>query len=142
MKNVLQSFNGLLGVFGRILLSATFVAALVGHTTPGIKRLSQSIFLNGMLSSQWAIITTATLLLLGVVSVVLGYRARIGASLLLAFLLLATYSFHGFTFWKVVIAQAQPDQRLYLMMSLALMGAMLFIIANGAGQMSLDGERR
>jgi putative oxidoreductase len=74
--------------------------------------------------------------------VVVGYKARFGALALLMFLVLTTYLFHGFTFWNVVNTQARHDHIIFLVMNLSLMGAMLLIVVNGAGQMSLDGKRR
>jgi uncharacterized membrane protein YphA (DoxX/SURF4 family) len=61
---------------------------------------------------------------------------------LLVFLVLTTYLFHGFTFWNVVSNQARHDHIVYLVTNLSIMGAMLFIVVNGAGQMSLDGKGR
>ena len=81
------------------------------------------------------------LLVVGSLSVVVGYKARFGASVLLVFLALTTYCFHGFTFWNVVNPHARHEHILFLMTNLSIMGAMLFIVANGAGQMSLDGRR-
>jgi putative oxidoreductase len=78
----------------------------------------------------------------GCLSIVVGYKARFGALLLLMFLILATYSFHGIGFWTLVSTEARRDQVVYLMTNLSLMGAMLFIIANGSGRMSLDAKRR
>jgi putative oxidoreductase len=78
-------------------------------------------------------------LLVGGASVVLGLYARFGALLLLVFLVLATYYFHGF--WRLEDAQAQQEQTIQFMKNLSMMGAMLFIIANGPGAWSLDARR-
>jgi putative oxidoreductase len=74
-------------------------------------------------------------LIAGSVSVILGYKARIGALLLLTFLVLASYYFHAF--WNLE-GQAQQEQMIQFMKNLSMMGAMLFIVANGSGPMSLD----
>jgi putative oxidoreductase len=58
---------------------------------------------------------------------------------LLVFLVLATYYFHDF--WTLSDPQAKQEQMILLMKNLGLMGAMLLIIANGTGPMSLDGRR-
>jgi putative oxidoreductase len=63
------------------------------------------------------------------------YKARIGAVLLLTFLALASYYFHPF--WKLE-GQAQQEQMIHFMKNLSMMGAMLFIVANGSGPMSVD----
>jgi len=71
-----------------------------------------------------------------------GYKARFGALALLVFLVLTAYCFQGFTFWSVVNAHARHEHIIYLAMNLSVMGAMLFIVANGVGRMSLDGKGR
>jgi putative oxidoreductase len=78
-------------------------------------------------------------LLVGSVSVILGFKARFGATLLLVFLALATYYFHDF--WTFDDPQARQMQTIQFMKNLGLMGAMLFIMANGAGVMSVDAAR-
>ena len=55
--------------------------------------------------------------------------------MLLVFLVLATYFFHGF--WRLE-GQEQQMQTIQFMKNLSMAGAMLFILANGSGPMSLD----
>jgi putative oxidoreductase len=69
------------------------------------------------------------------VSVIIGFRARLGATLLLTFLVLASYYFHPF--WKFE-GQTQQDPMIHFMKNLSMMGAMLFVMANGSGPMSVD----
>ena len=57
-------------------------------------------------------------------------KARLGATLLLVFLLLATYYFHDF--WTYSGAEKQ-NQMIQFMKNLALMGAMLIVIAGFPG---------
>ena len=92
-------------------------------------------------------------LIAGSLSVIFGFKARIGAALLLTFLLLATWFFHDFwtwpseTMWVLstndsVSMPVQQVEVISFMKNLALTGAMLFIIANGPGAWSLDARRR
>ncbi len=74
-------------------------------------------------------------LIIGASSVVLGYKIHIGASLLLIFLILATYFFHDFWTFE---GQEQQMQMIQFMKNLALMGVMVFFIANGPGAGSFD----
>jgi putative oxidoreductase len=74
-------------------------------------------------------------LILGGLLVLVGYKARFGALLLLIFLGLATYYFHNF--WDMT-GDARTQQMIEFMKNLSMMGAMLFIMANGAGPWSLD----
>ena len=109
---------------------------------PNASNLAQLLASKGTLGSAFALAVAVSLLVVGCLSIIIGYRARYGASLLLLFLVLGIYCFHGIGFWSLVSTQARQDQIVYLMTNLSLMGAMLFIIANGAGTMSLDAKRR
>ena len=77
-------------------------------------------------------------LIAGSLSVIAGYKAKIGAGLLLVFLVLATYFFHDF--WSFEDAAEKQQQMIQFMKNLALMGAMVHLIANGPGPMSLDAK--
>jgi len=57
--------------------------------------------------------------------------------LLLVFLVLATYFFHNF--WKLT-GKEQQEQMIEFLKNLGLMGAMLLVIANGPGPLSLDSK--
>src|SRR5206468_5676292 len=84
---------------------------------------------------QFLLVGAIVFLIVGSVSVIVGYKARIGAALLLTFLVLSTYYFHAF--WNLE-GKAQQEQMIQFMKNLSMMGAMLFIVANGSGPMSLD----
>lgn len=138
MKNTL----GIIGVLGRILLCAVFVAAIAGYAVPDVRSVAALVAAKGLVGPTWALVGAVAILGFGSLSVVLGYKARMGASLLLLFLVTVTYYFHGFNLWALVSAQARQEQVLYLVTNLSMIGAMLLIIANGTGQMSLDAKRR
>ena len=142
MRKSMGIVGGVLGVLGRILLCTVFLAAAVGYTAPDVQTLAQTIAAKATVAPTWVLIGAIIVLAIGSVSVVVGYKARFGALALLMFLVLTTYLFHGFTFWNVVNTQARHDHIIYLVMNLSIMGAMLLIVVNGAGQMSLDGKRR
>ena len=133
---------GVVAVLARVLLCAVFLATALGYSVPDLNTLAQLIAVKTTLAPTWVWTGTIVLLVAGSLSVVAGYKARAGALVLLAFLLLTTYFFQGFTFWNVVNVQARHDHIAHLVVNLSIMGAMLFIIVNGAGQMSLDAARR
>ncbi len=138
----MKKMLALLGVLGRILLCAVFVAALTGYAVPDVRSFASLVSAQGMVNPTWALIGAAAVLGVGSLSIIVGYKARFGASLLLGFLVLATYYLHGFNFWTVVNAQARQEHVVQLTTNLSMIGAVLLIIANGTGQMSLDGKRR
>jgi putative oxidoreductase len=89
----------------------------------------------GVPMPQVALAGAIVFLIVGSLSVIAGFKVRFGAALLLVFLVLATYFFHDF--WKFE-GQEQQMQMIQFMKNLSLMGTMVFLMANGAGAMSLD----
>jgi putative oxidoreductase len=132
MSHVLQ---GLLAVLGRLLLCTIFLMSAVGNKIPHFNDVAKIMESVGIPAPQLMLVGAIVFLTAGSVSVIIGYHARIGAVLLLTFLVLASYYFHPF--WKLE-GQAQQEQMIQFMKNLSMMGAMVFIIGNGAGPMSVD----
>jgi putative oxidoreductase len=132
MSGVLR---GLLTVLGRLLLCAIFLLSAVGNKIPHFSDVAKVMESAGVPAPQLLLVGAIVFLVAGSLSVIVGYKARIGAVLLLTFLVLASYYFHPF--WKLQ-GQAQQEQMIQFMKNLSMMGAMLFIMANGSGPMSLD----
>ena len=130
-----QVLRGPLTVLGRLLLCTIFLLAAVGNKVPHFSDVANVMESVGVPAPQFMLAGAIVFLLAGSLSVIAGYKARIGAVLLLAFLALASYYFHPF--WKLE-GQAQQEQMVHFMKNLSMMGAMLFIVANGSGPMSLD----
>lgn len=68
--------------------------------------------------------------LTGGISLILGYKAQIGAILLLLFLIPATVVFHN--------PIADPTQMIQFLKNLAIMGGLLMVAAFGSGPVSID----
>ena len=130
-----QVFRGPFTVLGRLLLCTIFLLAAVGNKIPHFSDVVKVMESVGVPAPQFMLAGAIVFLLAGSLSVIAGYQARIGAVLLLTFLVLASYYFHPF--WKLE-GQAQQEQMIHFMKNLSMMGAMLFIVANGSGPMSLD----
>ena len=130
-----QVLRGPLTILGRLLLCTIFLLAAVGNKIlhfSDVARIMESV---GIPAPQFLLVGAIVFLLVGSVSVIVGYKARVGAALLLTFLVLASYYFHPF--WKLE-GQAQQEQMIHFMKNLSMIGAMLFVLANGSGPMSLD----
>jgi putative oxidoreductase len=134
-----RTFQGIVAVLGRVLLCTIFFTAAVGNKIPHFQAVAGLMAQKGVPAPQVMLAGAIVFLIAGSLSVVLGYKARIGAFLLLVFLVLATYYFHNF--WALNDPQARQEQTIQFMKNLGLMGAMLLVIANGTGPMSLDGRR-
>jgi putative oxidoreductase len=129
------ALRGPLTVLGRLLLCTIFLMAAVGNTIPHFCDVAQVTGSVGVPAPHFLLAGAIVFLVVGSLSVILGYKARIGAVLLLTFLVLASYYFHQF--WRVE-RWAQQEQMIQFMKNLSMMGAMLFVVANGAGPISLD----
>ena len=130
-----QVLRGPLTVLGRLLLCTIFLMAAVGNKIPHFSDVAQVMGSVGVPAPRFLLAGAIVFLIVGSLSVIAGYKARIGAVLLLTFLVLASYYFHPF--WNLE-GQAQQEQMIHFMKNLSMMGAMLFIVANGSGPMSLD----
>ena len=105
MRNAREALIGIVSVLGRILLCAVFVAALTGYAAPNVHNVASLLAARGLVAPTWALVGGVLLLVIGSLSIIVGYKPRLGASLLLAFLLLTTFYFHGFGFWTVVVGR-------------------------------------
>lgn len=128
--------QGSVTVLGRLMLSTIFLMSAVGNKIPKFHDVAGYMASEGVPSPRFMLVGAIVFLIAGSLSVILGFKARWGAGLLLIFLVLATYFFHDF--WTFEDAQEQQQQMISFMKNLALMGAMLLVIANGSGPMSLD----
>lgn len=125
-----------LNILGRFFLIIIFLMSAVGNKIPNFGSTAEYMASEGVPVPMFLLAGAIVFLITGSLSILVGYKARIGASLLLVFLILATYWFHDF--WTVEDAGAKQMQTIAFMKNLALMGAMLMIIARGGGMPSFD----
>jgi putative oxidoreductase len=139
MKTVL---HGLVNVLGRVMISTIFLMSAIGNKIPKFDDVAALMKTQGIPQPQVMLAGAIVFLIAGSLSIILGYRARIGAALLFVFLVLATYYFHDF--WNVtgpLKQQLKQEQIIQFMKNLSLMGTMLLVMANGSGAMSLDSSK-
>ncbi len=131
--------RGIVSVLGRVCLCAIFFMSAVGNKIPNFNATAELMAGRGIPAPRFLLAGAIAFLIAGSISLVAGLWPRVGASLLLIFLVLATYYFHNF--WAVEGAERQ-EQMIAFMKNLSLMGAMLMVIANGAGAWSLADRGR
>ena len=132
-----ETLKAPLTVAGRVMLATIFLMSALGNKIPNFSGTVEYMTANGVPAPNIMLAGAIVFLLAGGISVVLGFKARIGASLLAVFLILATYYFHDF--WTYAPdSQDFQMQMIQFMKNLGLMGAMLMIVANGPGPGSLD----
>lgn len=119
-------------LIGRIFVSLIFIIA-------AIQKIMQYHAMAGMLeqmgvpSSQWLLILAIIFELGGGLLVFFGWFARFGAILLFVFVVVATFLFHSFWAFQ---GGAMINQVHYFFKSLSICGALLYIMAFGAGNYS------
>lgn len=126
---------GIFSLLGRVMIATIFLMSAVGNKIPKFNDVAGYMASEGVPQPQIALAGAILFLIVGSLSVIAGFQIRFGAALLLVFLVLATYYFHDF--WNME-GQEQQMQMIQALKNLSLMGTMLFLMANGAGGMSLD----
>ncbi len=76
---------------------------------------------------------------IGALSILLGYHARIGAWLIVLFLIPVTLKMHNF--WAVTDPMMKQMQTAHFFKNISMLGAALLITQFGSGPMSLDSRR-
>ena len=122
-------------LMGRLMIATIFLMSAVGNKIPKFNDVAGYMASEGVPLPQLALVGAIVFLIVGSLSVIAGFKIRLGAALLLMFLVLATYFYHDF--WNFE-GQEQQMQMIQFMKNLSLMGTMVFLVANGAGGMSLD----
>jgi len=127
--------RGILTFLGRIAIVAIFILS-AGNNIPNFNQVVGVMRANNVPYPEFLLPGAIVFLIVGGISILVGYKARFGALLLLIFLGLATYYFHNF--WDKIDPQEKQLQMIDFMKNMSLMGTMLFIMANGAGPFSMD----
>ncbi len=124
-----------LSLAGRIMIVTIFLMSAVGNKIPNFAGVSQYMASEGVPIPSLMLVGGIVFLIAGSLSVITGWKAQIGAGLLLIFLMLATYFFHDFWTFE---GEARQQQLIQFMKNLSLMGTMVFLMANGPGLLSAD----
>jgi putative oxidoreductase len=127
--------QAILSLLGRIMIATIFMMSAIGNKIPKFNDVAAYMASEGVPLPKLMLAGAIAFLIAGSLSVIVGYKTRTGAGLLLVFLILATYFFHDFWTFE---GQAQQQQMIQFMKNLSLMGAMVFLIANGPGGLSVD----
>ena len=139
----MQGLQNLVALLGRLMLAAIFLGSAwnkIQNTDGTIAYMTQ----NGVPEPDILIYGAIAFLILGGLSLVVGFQARIGALLLLIFLGMTTYYFHWFFDMPSTTEaeqQALQAQQIQFMKNAAIFGGLLMVLAFGPGAMSLDGRK-
>lgn len=122
-------------VIGRLLLSLIFILSGI-QKIPNWTQTSEYMASKGLPFVPLLLAATIAIEVLGGLSVLLGYRARVGALVLALWLIPVTMIFHNF--WAIADPMQQRVEMVNFLKNLSILGALLFVSARGAGQPSFD----
>jgi putative oxidoreductase len=83
-----------------------------------------------MPATAFLLVCAIVMLLFGTFSIGAGYKSKIGAVVLIIFLIPATLIFHS--------DLADQNQFIHFLKNIALIGGLLIILVNGTGELSLE----
>jgi putative oxidoreductase len=108
----------LLNRIARVLLCLVFIHAVIGKLT-GFAGVAGAIAAKGLPLAPLLLVAAIALMAAGSALVISGWRSRLGAILLLVFLVPTTLLFHGDV--------ADAGERIQLFKNLAIMGGLLLV---------------
>jgi putative oxidoreductase len=120
-------------LLGRICYSAIFIMANLFHFS---RQAVEHAASQGVPMASLLVPVSGIIGLAGGLSILLGYKARWGAWLLVVFLVPVSVMMHRF--WGLSDPQAAMIQQVMFMKNLSMLGAALLITHFGAGPLSLD----
>jgi putative oxidoreductase len=127
--------NQTLAPAGRCLFALIFVISGLNHVF-AYGNLAPLVAARGVPFPALAVIGSGLLMVAGGLSVALGWRARLGAWCLVAFLVPTTLVMHRF--WGLDDVGAARGELVHFLKNVSLLGAALLIAHFGSGPASLD----
>ncbi|MEO1054706.1 MAG: DoxX family protein [Bacteroidota bacterium] len=121
-----------INLLGRSLFALMFFMPALNKIL-NFSQVQQMMASKGMPLTGFLLVGAIILLLLGSFSLATGFKSKIGAILLIIFLVPATLIFHT--------DFADPNQMIHFLKNLALIGGLLLIYVNGTGAFSLDNRK-
>ncbi len=120
-------------LLGRILYSAVFITLGPGHFTAGTIGYAAA---KGVPLASLAVPISGAIAILGGLSILLGFKAKYGAWLIVVFLVPITLMIHNFR--TVADPMARQMQYLNFIKNVSMLGAALMIAHFGSGPLSVD----
>lgn len=122
-----------LAPLGRLLFAAIFLISGVNHFTMPMIDYAAS---EGVPLARLLVPLSGAIACLGAISIILGYKARYGAALIVLFLLPVTFAMHRF--WAISDPAMAMVQRVMFLKNLSMLGGALLLMIHGAGPISID----
>ena len=123
--------QGFFSLLGRLMLCSIFIMMAV---TPNFDETVATMEAENVPNAKIMLTGAIAFLIAGSLMIVLGFKSRIGAVLLLIFLGFTTYYFHDF--WNNT--ETRDIEILHFLKNVSIAGALVYILGNGSGNWALD----
>jgi putative oxidoreductase len=120
-------------LLGRILFTLIFITAAPGHFAAGTIGYAAS---KGVPMASILVPLSGIIAIVGGLSILLGFKAKYGAWLIVIFLVPITFMIHNY--WTVADPMMRSMQQINFMKNLSMIGAALMIAHFGSGPLSVD----
>ena len=118
---------------GRILFSLLFIFSALGHFKQSTIAYTAS---KGVPFAPFVVPFSGVMELVGGISILIGYEARIGAWLLVLFMIPVTFVFHQF--WKIKDPRQKQMEMATFLKNISILGGALILTYFGSGQLSIQ----
>jgi len=132
----ISSWQGAVVILGRFLFALIFLMAGANHFNKQTIGYAAS---HGVPLAAIAVPLSGVLAIAGGLSILLGYRAKLGAWLIVLFLVPVSLMMHKF--WTVTDPMMAQIQMILFMKNVSMLGGAVLISHFGAGPFSLDARR-
>lgn len=120
-------------LLGRILFSFIFLRSGFGHFSSQTISYADS---HGVPAASVLVPVSGILAIIGAISIIIGYKAKIGAWLIVVFLIPVTLMMHNF--WTLTDPMMKQTEMAMFWKNISMLGGALLITWFGAGPLSLD----
>ncbi|MGN6294062.1 MAG: DoxX family protein [Chitinophagaceae bacterium] len=127
----------LIVLIGRILFSFIFLESGFNHFSAESIAYATS---QNVPASSFLVPASGVLAIVGSISIILGYKARTGAWLIVIFLIPVTMMMHNF--WTIADPMMKQTQMAMFLKNISMLGGALLIAYFGAGPFSIDAWRK
>ena len=124
-------------LLGRLFYVSIFLMAAPGHFSAATIAYSAS---KGVPLATLFVPLSGVIAFLGGLSILLGYKAKIGGWLIVIFLVPVTLMMHSF--WTETDPMIAMTQQIMFLKNVSMVGAALMIAGMGSGPLSLDNRKK
>jgi len=137
----MNSITDLLAAAGRLLMSALFIES--GYRKlMNVAGVAKSLAAKGLAMPDVTVWIVIAVELIGGIAVLVGYRTRWAAAVLAVWSVVTGVAVHLATASSAADAAVAANNMIHFYKNIAMAGGFLYVVAFGAGAISLDGRLR